>query len=231
MTSVLVRLYPSAFRDQWGTALAEDAAAQGWRSAPNLVAGLVDMWLHPAIWPTAWRGQRGGRVAAMAAMITMASWLVAHLATAHPHVLNGCAATLAVGLLLVAPLPRLKPRALLAIAGRSLRLFAGPVLLGAVVVIVVNNDITVLPRVVLLAGWWGAWLLALVQGGRLIASLGPDVVRPPGPWRIRIGIVALAAAAGTAGSAVLVSVLPLGVGLLAVACVPLLALRDLAGAR
>lgn len=231
MARGLVRLYPSPFRDQWGAALAEDAAAQGWRSVPNLVAGLVDMWLHPAIWPVGWRGQRGGRVAAMAVMITVASWLIAHLATTHPHALNVCAGMLALGLLLVAPLPRPKPRALLAITSRAVRLFAVPVLLGAVVVIAVNNDIDVLPRAVLLAGWWGAWLLALIQGGRLIANLGPDMVRPPRPLRIWLGIIALAGAAITAGVAVLVAVPPLGIGLLAVACAPLLGLRDLAGTR
>ena len=208
----VVRLYPSAFRARWGEELTAEATAAGWKSWPNLVLGGVDLWLHPAVWPADSRVQRQGRSAAMAVLITVAGWLMAHLATSSgastfADVLDGCAALLGFGLALVAPVPLPTMRAVGSLLGRSTRLLTVPVLLTTAAVLVANfrphSPASELVRLTVLGCWWGGWALGIVQGVRIIAGLGPDLVVPPRPSRIRLGVGVLTVTAGVAGATVL----------------------------
>lgn len=204
--AALLRLYPSAFRDRWGDDLRADAEAAGWRSWPNLLTGAFDMWLHPAIWPAAWPAQRNSRAAAMAILVTVACWLVAHLtiepgAHAYALVLNGCAVLLALGLALLAPVPRLA--AVLALVLRSVRMLAAPALLAAAVVVIVHAALP-FPHLPVLLTWWGSWALATVQGCRIVAGLGPDLVLPPTLARTRLGIAVLTGSSAAAAGAIVV---------------------------
>jgi hypothetical protein len=52
--------------------------------------------------------------------------------------------------------------------------------------------------------WWSAWVLAVIQSCRVLPGLTPVAVVPPPQVRLRMGIWALAAAAATAGTTVLV---------------------------
>ncbi|HEX3781476.1 MAG TPA: hypothetical protein VHX38_17590 [Pseudonocardiaceae bacterium] len=212
VASGLVRLYPSALRARWGQDLVEEANAAGWKSWPNLLVGIADAWLHPAIWPADSRVRRGGRSAAMAVLITVAGWLLAHLTTSSgarsfADLLNGCAALLCLGLLLVAPLPRLNLRAIGRLLVESIRGLALPVLLAAGAVLFVHLHVGVvtgpLLRATVLGCWWGSWALGIVQGTRIIARLGPDLVLPPRPARLRLGIGVLTATTAGAGTTVL----------------------------
>jgi hypothetical protein len=211
MPAVLLRLYPVAFRVRWGEDLCADAESAGRRSWPNLVTGAVDMWLHPAIWPTAWPAQRNSRAAAMAILITVACWLVAHLTTepgspGYALALDGCAILLGVGLLLLAPLPRISASGLL--LGRSARMLAVPVLLAGIVVVVANSPLDPVGqpglRLLVLLAWWGSWVLGVIQGCRVVAGLGPDVVIPPALSRTRLGVAVLTAASAAAAGTIAV---------------------------
>lgn len=240
MTGALLRLYPGAFRERWGDDLRAEAEGAGWRSWPNLIAGALDMWLHPAVWPASWPAQRASRSSAMAMLVTIACWLVAHFTTeagarGYTIALNVAATMLIIGLALLAPLPR--PRALGPLLGRSLRRLALPVLLAAAAVIAANTTSapTEWLRVLVLAAWWGSWVLGVIAGCRIIAGLGPDLVLPPGERRTRLGIAVLTAASVTAAGAVAVfaahqptplpALLGIGTALSALACGT--ALRDL----
>ncbi|KAA2255931.1 hypothetical protein F0L68_27465 [Solihabitans fulvus] len=212
----LVRLYPASFRDRWGHAVATESAATGWRSWPNLAASIVDLWLHPAIWPAESRAQRRGRAAVLAAAVAAAVWYLAHLAqeldtplhagAARSAALSGCGGLTLVGLLLVAPRPRLTITAARTALHRLAGKLAVPVVLGAAVVAAAHRDpglIAAPLRLVLLGCWWLALALAAIQGCRAVAGLGADVLAPPRAGRLRLGIWALAAAAVIAGSVIL----------------------------
>lgn len=207
VSGALLRLYPAPFRERWGEDLRGEADRAGWRSWPNLVTGALDLWLHPAIWPTAWPAQRNSRTAAMAILVTTACWLLAHLTTGPgPHAYttarNVCAVLLAAGLTLLTPVPR--PRALGRLLVRAGRMLAAPVLLGTAAVLARN----VVPHPIVLVAWWASWALVLIQGSRVVAGLGPDVVIPPSLPRTRLGVAVLTgAAAGAAGTIVVFAAL------------------------
>jgi hypothetical protein len=42
---ILVSLYPRPFKEHWGAALEGDAQTAGWRSWPNVLVSLLDMWI------------------------------------------------------------------------------------------------------------------------------------------------------------------------------------------
>ncbi|WIX98495.1 hypothetical protein QRX60_31070 [Amycolatopsis mongoliensis] len=61
-----------------------------------------------------------------------------------------------------------------------------------------GGSVTPPVRLTLLACWWGAWGPAVIQVARTIAGVGSDpAVRP---WRFRLGVRVLAAAAAATGA-------------------------------
>ncbi|WP_326948586.1 hypothetical protein OG439_07275 [Amycolatopsis sp. NBC_01307] len=204
----LVRLYPRAFRDRWGTDLAVEVRTSGPRSWPNLLAGVADMWLHPAAWPARSAAQRQARVVAMAVIVTGIGWFAAHLMVEGtrglPRMLDVSAVAVVAGLLLAVPRPA--PATLTAIGRRLLRRLAGPAVLGVAVVAVVHETggSFVPPiRLAVLACWWGSWGWAVIQIARTIAGVGSDPAVPP--RRFRFGVRVLAAAAAATGATQLVA--------------------------
>lgn len=181
----LVRLYPRAFRDRWGADLAVEVRTSGPRSWPNLLAGVADMWLHPAAWPARSAAQRQARVVAVAVIVTGIGWFAAHLMVEGtrglPRMLDVCAVAVVAGLLLAVPRPA--PATLKAIGRRLLRRLAGPAVLGVAVVAVVHGTggSFVPPiRLAVLACWWGSWGWAVIQVARTIAGVGSDPAVPRG---------------------------------------------------
>lgn len=75
----LVRLYPDAFRERWGALVEEEAHGAGWKSWPDLIAGIAHMWLHPAVWPADSPAQRQRRVATMGITVALAACFLSHL--------------------------------------------------------------------------------------------------------------------------------------------------------
>jgi hypothetical protein len=204
-SDALLRLYPAAFRERWGDELRAEVDHAGWRSWPNVITGALDLWLHPAIWPVDWPAQRNSRTAAMAMLVTVACWLVAHLtiepgAPAYARALNASAILLAIGFALLTPWPRAVGRLL----GRAIRMLTAPVLLAVGAILAQGHA----PHPLLLTAWWTSWAFGLIQGCRVVAALGPDVVIPPSLVRTRLGVAVLtAASAGAAGTLVVFAVL------------------------
>lgn len=204
----LVRLYPASFRERWGPALEEEARAAGWKAWPNLIAGIADMWLHPAIWPADCCAQRRQRAATMAVTAAAACWFVTHAVTeldaaaaevARAWPMNASTLLLLLGLVLVAPRPRLTRPTATTLLRHAASRFTVPAVLGAGVVAAVHTGTyAVAPAVarpVLLACWWAALALGAVQCCRLVSSLCTTVAEPPPPGRLRHGLWTLAAAA------------------------------------
>ncbi|WP_030060739.1 hypothetical protein [Streptomyces novaecaesareae] len=247
----LVRLYPDAFRERWGAMVEEEARGAGWKSWPNLVAGIADMWLHPALWPADSPAQRQRRVATMGITVALAAWLLGHLVAeqggplpadgVRSGIMHGCTTLLLLGIALVAPRPRPTLGATITLLRWAVRRLAVPAALGASVVVLVHGvDAAASPptlRTAVLAGWWTALGLGAIQIPRIFTGVGADAVVPPHAGRLRLGVWTLAAASATGGATILgVSVAggalhvlgaTVGVGLLLLTAVCAGTLRDL----
>lgn len=214
---MLVRLYPEAFRRRWGPALEHEIRVGGWRTWPNLVAGIADMWMHPVVWPAESGAQRCRRAATMAVAVSAVCWFVTHavvelhappsagISRSWPMSAYGVLTLL--GLVLVAPRPRLSRNAVIAMLRCAAARFALPIALGAGVVVCVRTGAYVaapmLLRSALLACWWTALALAALQSCRIVAALGHAVVVAPRPGRLRLGLWLLAAAVSVPGPVLL----------------------------
>ncbi|WP_031071695.1 hypothetical protein [Streptomyces sp. NRRL WC-3742] len=252
VTRSLVRLYPDAFRERWGSMVEDEARGAGWKSWPNLIVGIVDMWLHPAVWPADSPAQGQRRVATMGITIALAAWFLGHLAAeqvgplpangVRNGVMHGCTTLLLLGIALVAPRPRPTPAAAITLSGWAVRRLALPTLLGTAVVVLVHSgvDADASPptlRTAVLAAWWIALGLGAIQIPRIFTGVGADAVVPPGNSRLRAGVWSLAAASATGGATILAVSLAgdglhllgagIGVGLLLLTGVCAGTLRDL----
>ncbi|MFI6155525.1 hypothetical protein ACIBCA_22890 [Kitasatospora sp. NPDC051170] len=248
----LVRLYPDAFRERWGSMVEDEARGAGWKSWPNLIAGIADMWLHPAHWPADSPAQRQRRVATMGITVALTAWFLSHLAAeqagplpadgVREWVTHGCTTLLLLGIALVAPRPRPTFNAALTLLGWAVRRLAAPTALGTAAVVLVHGglDADASPptlRTAVLAAWWTALGLGAIQIPRIFTGVGADAVVPPGTGRLRAGVRTLAAASATGGATILgLSVTSggfhplgaaIGAGLLALTAVCAGTLRDL----
>lgn len=211
----LVRLYPGCLRDRWGDQLETEARAQGWRSWPNLVVRLLDMWLHPVVWPTTSGTQRRGRAAVMSIAVALTGWWWGYVLGGQnepppPHVHSwlsrACELLLLAGLVLVAPCPRPTAGCVISVCRRALRRLALPALLAGMVLARVHLGVTHLPVLVrhtLLAGWWVVLAMGAIQVCHVVARLETDIAAPPRARRLRLGIGLTAAAFVTNGLRVL----------------------------
>lgn len=250
ITSRLISLYPRAFRRRWGDAVETEARAAGARSWPHLAHGIIDMWLHPALWPADTRAQRHARASVLATAVAAACWYLAHLIAetdgalptlaTRSWAMSTCAALMVIGLVLVAPRPRLTPAAVATILRHVLRRMFLPALLGAGVVTWARADLPVtspLLRLALLSCWYGSLAAAAIQACRIVADLGATLAEPPPPWRLRLGMWTIAAASTTTGSIILTAALTtptpdtlsalVGAAVLALALAPIATIRDL----
>ncbi|MET8627859.1 hypothetical protein ABZW30_29650 [Kitasatospora sp. NPDC004669] len=251
VTRSLVRLYPDAFRVRWGAMVEDEARGAGWKSWPNLIVGIVDMWLHPALWPADAPAQRQRRVATMGITVALAAWFLSHItaeqgdplsSSVASGIMHGCTTLLLIGIALVAPRPRPTLSATITLLRWGVRRLTVPTLLGTSVVVVVHGGIdpTASPptlRAALLAGWWIALGLGAIQIPRIFTGVGADAVVPPHAGRLRAGVWTLAAASATGGATILGAAVadggfhPLGaavgVGLLLLTAVCAGTLRDL----
>ncbi|WP_035791699.1 hypothetical protein [Kitasatospora mediocidica] len=214
----LVRLYPDAFRERWGTMVEDEARGAGWKSWPNLIVGIVDMWLHPALWPADSPAQRQRRIATMGITVALAAWFLSHLTAeqgdplssglARSGIMHGCTALLLLGIALVAPRPRPTMSATITLLWWAVRRLTVPTVLGTSVVTVVHGGIDPMAspstlRAAVLAGWWIALGLGAIQIPRIFTGVGADAVVPPHAGRLRAGVWTLAAASATGGATIL----------------------------
>jgi hypothetical protein len=250
LSRCLVRLYPGSLRDRWGSGLEAEAQACGWKSLLNLVVSILDMWLHPVVWPAKSSAQRRRRAAAMAVAIALSGWLLGYMivqvgtlipaSLEHSWSLETSDILVLLGLVLVAPRPRFTPGALAALLRQVARRLALPLALGAGVLVAVHLGSMRMSagfKHVELVCWWIALALGAIQVCQVVASLGTDVIVPPRPRRLRLGIGVLGAAFALGGSVVLGSgfasghlgplAATLGAGLLLLTITCAATLRDL----
>jgi hypothetical protein len=207
LARVLVRLYPEAFKRQWGVDLEAEIRHAGWRSWPNTVVGIADLWLHPAIWPARSPSQRQLRITTMAITLTATFWFVSHLVTeldgamssgvAHSPLMSAATVLMLGGLCLVAPQLRLTVGVLAVLVRNMASRLAVPAALAAVVLVAAQTptvaDAPQLLRTVLVACWWTALALGAFQTCRIITKVGSQGMTPPRPWRLRAGTAIVAA--------------------------------------
>jgi hypothetical protein len=210
---VLVGLYPSAFRREWGSDVEIEARAAGWRCWPNLLLGAVGLWLHPTVWPARSQVERRSRAADLAVAVTVCVWFLVHAATELDDPLNrwapgsvaitGCAGLILLGLVLITPRPVVTVAAVIMVMRCAARQFAVPAGLGLGVVFSVHggvHDVESSPlRPLLIAAWWFTLALGSVGVCRTFAGLDPDLVVPPSELRLWLGLAVLACAAILAG--------------------------------
>jgi hypothetical protein len=103
-----------------------------------------------------------------------------------------------VGLLLIAPQPRLNRGAFGVLIRRcALGLLPPALLVTGVVTLVHTGAVSSASppalRILTLGIWWGAWLLAAANGCRILASLGPDLAAAPSLYRSIAGATVLTA--------------------------------------
>ncbi|MEZ0094914.1 hypothetical protein [Streptacidiphilus sp. EB129] len=213
----LVRLYPAAFRDRWGAALVEEAQAAGWRAWPNLLAGIADMWLHPAVWPAESRAQRRERAAALAITVAVLAGLFGYVAGEQGVPLSSapgggwtgkaCTVLLLLGLALVAPLPRPTRAAVTVLLARAVRRLGGPAVLVAGLVAAMHlapREVAAAPwHGLVVAYWWTVLAVGAVQLSRIFAGLGGTVIVAPRSGRLLAGMWSLTATSVLVGSIVL----------------------------
>ncbi|TDU87828.1 hypothetical protein EV138_1358 [Kribbella voronezhensis] len=202
LAGALIRLYPKSFRDRWEDELRLEAHAAGARGLPDLAAGAVSQWLHPALWPATRPDQRYGRATASLTAVTLGTWLLAYLTgeqdkTAIPHGLDAAAYLMVFAIVLSSPWPKLTGAALTTLARRGLARLALPLLVGAAVVVIAKTTagpVTYPARQLLPAMWWASLLAFAVQAPRVITDVCEHAARPAGPARLRTSIDLVTAA-------------------------------------
>jgi hypothetical protein len=211
----LVRLYPGSLRDRWGSALEVEVHVGGWKSLPNVIVSILDMWLHPVVWPAASCAQRRRRAAVMALAIAIVGWLLGYvivqmgtlipMSIEHSWSLDASDIMVLLGIALVAPRLRFTLGAWTTLLRQILRRLALPLTVGVAVLMRVHlgsAPVTPTLRGIELFSWWFALTIGAIQVCHVLASLGIDVVVPPRPLRLRLGIWVLAAAFAMGGAVV-----------------------------
>ncbi|WP_329246520.1 hypothetical protein OG417_51815 [Actinoallomurus sp. NBC_01490] len=212
-TPLLLGLYPRPVRARWGLDLEAELRTAGWRALPGTLAGIADLWLHPAIWPDASPRRRRLRMTTMAVAVALACGFVSMItvelggrsahAAGHAPLMSAGMSLILAGLLVLAPRPGL--RALAATCRIGVTRLALPATLGAGVVIAVHVGAGGAPPVVraaVVACWWAALALGAVQTCRAIAAAG-SLVDPPRPRRLRAGTAILIAGSAANAAALL----------------------------
>ncbi|TVT44314.1 hypothetical protein FNH05_21515 [Amycolatopsis rhizosphaerae] len=196
---LLVRLYPPAIRQRWGSEIAHEARLAGPRSWFDTATGAAKLWLRPSDWPETTIGQTSRVLAtALVAVITAAAGL---LRAADPTPLTAPVGHLAAsvwlvpvlaGLALAAPVPSLRPAAFTRLAAVASRTLALPVLAVAALVLTAHSGLIHHPRgavhILLLGYYWATLGFAGIHLCLLTARLGRIAV-VPSTRRLRLALL------------------------------------------
>jgi hypothetical protein len=210
----LVRLYPRPFQAQWGADIR--AATVRVHDVPGLALGIVDMWLHPAVWPADTRQRRLNRVCVTAVALAMATWLLSHLlAETDGHLvadatreagLAASAVIIALGAVFVAPWPRADTVMVRWLAAESVKRLTIPAAVGAGAALFAHTMAPSTPaglRLVILLSWYLAIASGLFQTCRILATMDPARSRLPSTTRMRAGMALLTTATAATAAMVL----------------------------
>jgi hypothetical protein len=194
----LVRLYPRPFQAQWGADIR--AATVRVHDVPGLALGIVDMWLHPAVWPADTRQRRLNRVCVTAVALAMATWLLSHLlAETDGHLVAD--ATREAGLAASADTVMVRW-----LAAESVKRLTIPAAVGAGAALFAHTMAPSTPaglRLVILLSWYLAIASGLFQTCRILATMDPARSRLPSTTRMRAGMALLTTATAATAAMVL----------------------------
>lgn len=195
--AILVALYPPPVRERWGNDLAREVAAGGPRSWLDTAAGAARLWAHPSDWPESTAGQTRrilivelAAVAALVALLLRAAGQPSATFTAdltHPATSAWLIAILA-GLVVAAPLPPLRWRALGQLIAVCLRTLAAPAIaLFAMYVLAQSNLVDHLGgalSALLYIYYWTSLAFVGLRACALAGRIG-HVAIPPSARRLR----------------------------------------------
>ncbi|WAL63842.1 hypothetical protein ORV05_22965 [Amycolatopsis cynarae] len=196
---LLVRLYPPAIRQCWGSEIAHEARLAGPRSWFDTAAGAVKLWLSPSDWPETIAGQTSRVLAtALVAVITTAAGL---LRAADPTPLTAPvdhpAASVwllpvVAGLALSAPVPSLRPAVFTRLAAVAARTLTLPVLAVAALFVIAHSGLIDHPgngvHILMLGYYWATLAFAGIHLCLFTARLGRIAV-VPSTRRLRLALL------------------------------------------
>ena len=187
--ALLVRLYPPAIRERWGTEIAREAQLAGPRSWLDTVVGAMKLWLHPSDWPETADGQTCRVVAtALVAVTTTAALLIravgpASLTANIGHLTTSAwLAPILVGLALATPLPPPRRAAWGRLTATVVRTLAAPAFALVALVLLAHSGLIGRPHgmvhVLLLGYYWATIGFAGIRLCALMARVGRIAVMP-----------------------------------------------------
>ncbi|HTJ36750.1 MAG TPA: hypothetical protein VL738_26300 [Dactylosporangium sp.] len=165
---LIVALYPPAVRERWGAEIGREVAEAGPRSWPDAVAGAIRLWLRPGDWPETSAGQTRRVVAVALFGVTAAAMLLLRAAEPAPQPLAVplWLPPLAAGVLLAAPLPPMRWRALRVVCAETVRTMAAPGVAVAAIFALAYSDAT---GVAVFAFYWATLAFAALRACTLVA--------------------------------------------------------------
>ncbi|MFC0432254.1 hypothetical protein [Kutzneria buriramensis] len=207
---MLIRLYPPAIRERWGSDIADEVDRAGPRSWFNTAVGAGKLWLHPSDWPETVAGQTSRVVATALVAVGVVLTLSLRAAGAGPLTANidhpassAWLIPILTGVVLAVPSPALSVPVLGRLVAVAARTLAPPGLLFAALCLVANLgslDSPVCPvRVLLLVCYWVTLCFGGIRLCVLVARAGRVVAMPSGP---RLHLALMFVATGLAVAAV-----------------------------
>jgi hypothetical protein len=229
-SAVLVRLYPPAIRERWGSDIADEVELAGPRSWFNTVVGAGKLWLRPGDWPETVAGQTSRVVATALVAVGVVLTLSLRAAGAGPLTANvdhpassAWLIPILAGVVLAAPSPPLSVPVLGRLVAVAARTLAAPGLLFAALCLVANSVSLGSPvglvRVLLLVCYWATLCFGGIRLCVLVARAG-RVVTMPSAQRLQLALVFVAAGLASAAVQSLAAAFrePSGVGLVLMTC-------------
>jgi len=193
----LANAYPPPVRERWGDELAAEIAGGGPWAWPDAVLGAVRLWLRPGQWPARTGGQLRRAVVVLAFLAVAVAALSARGLAPWLGVPGGdrsqlpWLATVSLGVLVLAPLPRRPVRSFLRAV--LVPFVPGGLLLAAMLALArVPVTATGAVRVLLLTGYWTALVAMAAAPVAAVCRLDPATTVIPGRRRAEAGLVAIA---------------------------------------
>lgn len=209
-SAVLVRLYPPAIRERWGSDIADEVDRAGPRSWFDTAVGAGKLWLRPGDWPETVAGQTSRVVATALVAVGVVLTLTLRAAGTGPLTANvhhpassAWLIPILAGVVLAAPWPPLSVPVLGRLVAIAARTLAAPGLLFAALCLAANLgslDSPVGPvRVLALVCYWATLCFGGIRLCVLVARAGRVVTMASAP---RLHLALMFVAAGLAVAAV-----------------------------
>ncbi|MEV6607034.1 hypothetical protein [Kutzneria sp. NPDC051319] len=200
VSTALVRLYPPAIRERWGSAIAEEVGRAGPRSWVNSAIGAGRLWLHPGDWPETAEGETSRVVATalVAVSVVLTLWLRAAgvgslSATVDRPASSAWLVPILAGFALATPLPRRS--GLGRLVKIMIRTLAAPALLFGFLCLLANLGVFDHPagvtHVLLVGCYWATLFFGGIRICVLVARAGRVVVMPSA-YRLHIALLLVA---------------------------------------